>query len=97
MTQEQTNLIFDLTRQKLKAELAAAEADARLRQAAAEAEAKLRRELMVKESETRVAAAVAAATAATAAVPQRRSLAEEDDITCEVPLKVDIINCKKFL
>lgn len=54
MTQEQTNLIFDLTRRKLEAELAEAEVDARLRQAAAEEEAKLRRELMVKESEARL-------------------------------------------
>lgn len=52
MTQEQTGLIFELTRRKLEAELAAAEE-----------ESKLRWELMVKESEARVAAAVAAATA----------------------------------
>ncbi len=87
MTQEQTNLIFDLTRQKLKADLAAAELDARVRRVAAEEEAKLRRELMVKESEARIAAAVTAA-AAPVAAPQRKLLTEEDDITGEIPPKV---------
>ena len=87
MTQEQTNLIFDLTRRKLEAELAAAELDVRVRRVAAEEEAKLRRELMVKESEARVAAAIAAA-AAPVAAPQRSSLADEDGITGEVPTEV---------
>ncbi len=87
MTQEQTNLIFDLTRQKLEADLAAAELDARVRRVAVEEEAKLRRELMVKESEARIAAAVAAATAPMAA-SQRKSLTEEDDITGKVPPEV---------
>ena len=56
----------------------------------AEVEARLRRELMVKESEARVAASVAAASAATtAAAPARRPMAdEEDDITGEVPTEV---------
>ena len=52
MTPEQTDLIFELTRRKLEAEMAAAEMKARLR-----------RELMVKESEAQVAASVAAAPA----------------------------------
>ncbi len=52
MTREQTDLIFELTRRKLEAEMAAAEVEARLR-----------RELMVKKSEARVAASVAAAPA----------------------------------
>ncbi len=58
--------------------------------AAAEVEARLRRELMVKESEARVAASVAAASAVTtAAAPARRPMAdEEDDITGEVPTEV---------
>ena len=79
MTPEQTDLIFELTRRKLEAEMAAAEVEARLR-----------RELMVKESEARVAASVAAASAATtAAAPARRPMAdEEDDITGEVPTEV---------
>ncbi len=68
ITLEQTDLIFELTRRKLEAEIAAAEVEARLRL-----------ELMVKESEARVAASVAAA-------PARRPMAdEEDDITGEVP------------
>ncbi len=72
MTPEQTDLIFELTRRKLEAEMAAAEVETRLK-----------RELMVKESEARVAASVAAALAATtAAAPARRPMAnEEDDIT----------------
>ena len=79
MTPEQTDLIFELTRRKLEAEMAAAEVEARLR-----------RELMVKESEARVAASVAAASAATtAAAPARRPMGdEEDDITGEVPIEV---------
>ncbi len=79
MIPEQTDLIFGLTRRKLEAEMAAAEVEARLR-----------RELMVKESEARVAASVAAASAATtAAAPARRPMAnEEDDITGEVPTEV---------
>ena len=56
MTQEQNEFLFEFTRRRLKAELAAAEMEATLRQ-----------ELMVKESETRVAAAVAAASALAAA------------------------------
>ncbi len=58
--------------------------------AAAEVEARLRQELMVKESEARVAASVAAASAATtAAAPARRPMAdEEEDITGEVPTEV---------
>ncbi|MCJ1346605.1 hypothetical protein MMC31_004823, partial [Peltigera leucophlebia] len=47
MTQEQNEQIFELTRQKLEAEMATAEEDARLRRAAAEEESKLRRELTV--------------------------------------------------
>ena len=79
MTPEQTDLIFELTRRKLEAEMAAAEVEARLR-----------RELMVKESEARVAASVAAASAATtAAAPARRPMGdEEDDIIGEVPTEV---------
>ncbi len=68
MMQEQTNLIFDLICQKLEADLAAAELDARVRRMAIEEEAKLRRELMVKELEARVAAAIAIATVAVAAL-----------------------------
>ncbi len=45
MTPEQTDLIFELTRRKLEEEIVAAEVEARLR-----------REMMVKESEPRVAA-----------------------------------------
>ncbi len=79
MTPEQINLIFELTRRKLEAEMAAAEVEARLR-----------RELMVKESEARVAASVAAATAATIATAlARRPMAdEEDNITGEVSTEV---------
>ncbi len=79
MTPEQTDLIFKLTCRKLEAEIAAAEVEARLRQ-----------ELMVKESEARVAASVAAASAATTtAAPARRPMAdEEDDLTGEVPTEV---------
>ncbi len=87
MTQEQTNLIFDLTHQKLETDLVVAELDIRMRRVVIEEEAKLRRELMVKELEAQVAAIVAAATASVAA-PQRRLLIEENDITGEVPLKV---------
>lgn len=50
-------------------------------------EAKFRRKLMVKESDTWVAVAIAAAVAPTA-VAQRRSLVEENVITSEVPLEV---------
>ncbi len=58
--------------------------------AAAEMEARLRRELMVKESEARVAASVAAASAATtAAAPARRPMTdEENDIIGEVSTEV---------
>ncbi len=79
MTLEPTDLIFELTRCNLEAEMAAAEVEARLR-----------RELMVKESEARVAASVAAASAATTmAAPAQRPMAdEEDDITGEVPTEV---------
>lgn len=63
-------------------------------------EARLRRELMVKKSEARVAASVAAAIAATSATAMaaapvapagaqaRSSMADEDDITGEIPLEV---------
>ena len=57
MASEKTDLIFELTCRKLEAEMAAAEVEARLR-----------RELMVKQSEARVAASVAAASASTNAV-----------------------------
>ncbi len=79
MTLEQTDIIFELSCRKFEAEMEAAEVEARLR-----------RELMVKESETRVAASVAAASAATtAAAPARRPMADkEDDITGEVPTEV---------
>lgn len=87
MTQEQTNLIFNLTCQKLKVDLATAELDVRVRRVAAEKEAKLQRELIVEESEARVATAITAAVTPVAA-PQRSSLAEEDNITGEVPPKV---------
>ena len=67
MTPEQDDLIFELTHRKLEVEMAAAEVKARLR-----------RELMVKESEARVAASVAV-------TPAQRPMAdEEDDITGEV-------------
>ncbi len=52
MTPEQTDLIFELTRRKLKAEMAAAEVEDRLR-----------RELMENESEARVTASVTTAPA----------------------------------
>ncbi len=87
VTQEQTNLIFDLTCRKLEADLAVAELDARVRRVATEEETKLRQELMVIELEVRVGAAVANA-AAPVAAPQRRLLTEEDDITGEVPPEV---------
>ena len=79
MTQEQTNLIFELTRRKLEAEMATAEVEARFR-----------RELMVKESEARVAASVAAASATTTALALNlRPMAyEEDNITGEVSTEV---------
>ena len=91
MTQEQNELLFELIRYKLEAELAAAEVDA-----------KLRRELMVTESEARVTAAVAAASpsaaaalAATASTStgtmSRMSTADEDDITGEVLSEVPSI------
>ena len=87
---EKTNLRFDLTRRKLKADLAAAELDARMRRVAAEEEAKLQRKFIVKESKAQVAAFVVAA-AALMAVPQRKLLVEEDDITDEVPPEVESI------
>lgn len=68
MMKEKTNQIFKLTRQKLKIKLVAKKVDARLRQIAAEKEANLRWELMIKEFEDRMAAAIAA-TAAPMAVP----------------------------
>ncbi len=79
MTPEQTDLIFELTRRKLEAGMAAAEVEARFKQ-----------ELMVKESEARVAASVPAASAATtAAALARRPMADEkDNITSEVPTEV---------
>ncbi len=72
MTPEKTDLIFELTSRKFEAEMAAAKVETRLR-----------RELMVKESEARVAGSVAAASAViTAAAPAQRPMAdEEDDIT----------------
>ncbi len=93
-TQEQNKLLFELTRRKLKAELAAEEVKARLKQ-----------ELMVKESEARVAAVVAAASASAAAVlaaatsttvgaKARMSTAEEDDIRGKVPPKVTSITSR---
>ncbi len=63
---EQTNVIFELTCCKLKAEMAAVEV-----------EAKLRRESIVKESKARVAAAMASVTAITMAAPARRITMEE--------------------
>ena len=87
MTQEQNELLFELTCRKLEAELAAAEVEARLK-----------RELMVKESEARIAVAVAAASAAaastTAGAQAWMSTAEEDDITGEVPLEVTSITLR---
>ncbi len=85
MTLEQIDLIFELTRRKLEAEMAAAEVEARLK-----------RELMVKESEARVAASMAAASAATtAAAPARRPMADEEhNITGEVLNEVISITCK---
>ncbi len=79
MTPEQTDLIFELTHRKLEAEMAAAKVGARLK-----------RELMVKESEARVAALGAIASAATTATALARRLIanEEDDITSVVPNKV---------
>ena len=67
MTQKQNKLIFELTCHKLKAELAATAIEARLGQ-----------ELMVKESEARVATAtaLAAAAAAATAATQRSAMAE---------------------
>ena len=99
MTQEQNDLFFELTRPELDAELVATEVKARLR-----------RELMVKESEARVGAAVAAASAsaavasaaaasATAAstiaeVKARMSTLEEDNITGEVSPEVTSITLR---
>ena len=82
MTQEQNELLFELTCRKLEAELAAAEVEARLKW-----------ELMVKEFEARVAAEVAAAST-TAGTQARMSTAEEDDITGEVPPEVTIITLR---
>ncbi len=76
MTQKQNELLFELTRRKLKAELTAAEVEARLR-----------REMMVKKFGARVAAAVAAASTIAGAQAQMLT-AEEDDITAEVPPEV---------
>ena len=83
MTQEQNNLLFELTRRKFEAELAAAEVEARLR-----------RELIVKESEACVAVAVAAASAVAAGAKAWMSTAEEDDITSEVLPKVTSITLR---
>ena len=87
MTQEQNEILFELTRHKLKAELAAAEVEARLR-----------RELMVKESEAHVTAAVAAASALAASITAGAkawmSTAEEDNITGEVPPEVTSITLR---
>lgn len=89
MTLEQNEQIFELARQKLEAEMAIAEEDARLRRVATEEESKLRRELMVKESEAHVAAAAAAAAAPTGAAPApRKTFMEDDDIIGEVPPEV---------
>ncbi len=88
MTQEQNELLFELTHRKLEAELVAAEVEARLRQ-----------ELMVKESEACVTAAAvvaasAAATSTTAGAKARMSTTEEDDITGEVPPEVNCITLR---
>ena len=79
MTPEQTDLIFELSRRKLEAEMVAAEV-----------KSGLRRELMVKESEARVAASMAATSAATtaAALAWRPIGDEEDDITGDVSIEV---------
>ena len=79
MTQEQNQLIFELTRRKLEAELATEEE-----------ESKLQRELIAKKSEACVAAAVTVAEASVTgrAQPQKWSTTEEDDTTGEVPPKV---------
>lgn len=58
MTPEQTNVIFELTCCKFEAKMAVAEVEVRLR-----------RELMVKESKARVAAAMASAAAITMVAP----------------------------
>ena len=79
MTQEQNELFFELTRRKLKAELAAVEVEARLR-----------RELMLKETEARIAAAVAAAST-TSGAQARMSTAGEDHIISEAPPEVTSI------
>ena len=81
MTQGQNEPLFELICRKLEAELAATEV-----------EAKLRRELMVKESEACIVAAVAAST--TAGAQARMSTAEEDDITVEVPPEVTSITLR---
>ncbi len=84
MTQEQNELLFELTRRKLEAELAAVEVEARLR-----------RELMLKETEARIAAAVTAASAAAASTTSgaqaRMSTAGEDHIISEAPPEVTSI------
>lgn len=76
MTQEQTESIFEPTRRKLEAELAAAEEESRLRRTAVEEETRLWQELMIKEFDARMAAA---ATAAAAQAP-RRTIVEDDDV-----------------
>ena len=94
MTHEQNEPFFELTRRKLKAELAATEMEARLKQ-----------ELMVEKSEARVAAAVAAASASAAAASAtaasttagaqvRMSTAEEDDINGEISPEVTSITSR---
>ena len=94
MTQEQNELHFELTRRKLKAELAAAEVEARLG-----------KKLMIREFESHVAAAVAAASAWAAAASAAAAStttganapmlkAEENDITGEVPSEVTSITLR---
>ncbi len=79
MTQGQNQLIFELTRRKLEAELAAAEE-----------EFKLQRKLIVKKSEACIAAVITAleASATGRAQPQKRLTTKKNDITGEVSLKV---------
>ena len=87
MSQEQTNFIFELIYQKLKAELALAGLNAIIRRIVVKKERKLWWELILKELNTWVAAIIATATAPIAAA-QKKSLAEKDNITDKIPLKV---------
>ena len=82
MTPEQTDLIFELTRLKLEAEMATAEVKGRLKL-----------ELIVKELKTWVTASMATTSAATtAATLARRPMADEqDNITGEISIEVLII------